>query len=624
MCGIAGIKLFNTAATISSVERFEKALALQHHRGPDHQQAGTYGSALLGHNRLAIIDPDPRSNQPFSDPSGRYVLVFNGEIYNHRFLKNVLSKLGYRFETTSDTEVLLYWLIVKGKAGLSDLRGCFAFAFYDTKDDRLLLARDSMGINPLLYAIRPDGVYFASELPVLLANGIPFEIDEAALTAYFTYSYVPGSMTMVESVQRLLPGHYLEIKGRESTLAAFWDPKDQREAPESYDHGITAVRDAVRQAVHSQLEADVPLGTFLSGGVDSSIVTALAHEQRSSLQTFSIAFEGNSLLDEGPFAQRIAQYIGTQHTEIRLEEQRVIGELDDVLSSFDEPFADASAIAMYFLARETSRHLRVSLSGDGADELFAGYNKHKAFHRVQNMGSWQRKVVSPLLRFSPGQSRESRFSNKLRQIGRMGQLLRYDWPEQYHFLAAMVGMEVPEQLLEQPAPFQLQLPKTVSSLNNFLLLDQLLVLPGDMLKKTDLMSMRHSLEVRTPFLDEDLVHLVNSLPADWKNDGKNGKRILKDAFRTLLPEDVFNRPKHGFEVPLQSWLRAANIESAHPHWTDPAYIANQGLFQPAAVKEQFRKLHTHTSSTVATTAWAYIVFQHWYDRMKQLTSTSGN
>lgn len=617
MCGIAGIKLFNTAPAISSVERFEKALLLQSHRGPDHHAVLQTGNAVLGHNRLAIIDPDQRSHQPFSDPTGRYSLVFNGEIYNFHELKNALTQLGYHFETSSDTEVLFYLLIEKGKSALDELRGCFAFAFYDSETDYMLLARDRMGINPLLFSIQEDGVYFASEIPALLKNGIPFTVNQAALTAYFTYSYVPAHMTMVERIQRLLPGHYLEIDRKNIALKPYWHPKSKIEAPESYDAAVAAVREKVTAAVVSQLEADVPLGTFLSGGVDSSVITAVARSHFDELQTFSIAFEGNQLLDEGPFAQQVAKALGTRHTEIRLNEQVVISDLEAVLASYDEPFADSSAIAVYFLAQETAKHLRVSLSGDGADELFAGYNKHKAFRRTQKMPAWQRKAISPLLRFSGGH-REGKFANRLRQVGKMGQLFHYDWPEQYHFLAAMIGLEVPEQLLKDPQAFQLELPKTSSSLNNFLLLDQLMVLPGDMLKKTDLMSMRHSLEVRTPFMDEELVHLANSLPADWKHDGRTSKRVLKDAFRKDLPESVFNRPKHGFEVPLQSWLAAANIEAAHPHWLDENYINDQGLFHAAAIRAQFKALHTSKSSTTAAIAWAYIVFQHWHDRMTTL------
>ena len=621
MCGIAGIKLFNTAATISSVERFEKSLLLQSHRGPDHHSVLQLNKVLLGHNRLAIIDPDQRSNQPFRDPTGRYALVFNGEIYNFHDLKNTLSGLGYHFETSSDTEVLLYLLIEKGKAGLDDLRGCFAFAFYDSQNDYMLLARDRMGINPLLFSVQEDGVYFASELPVLLQNGIPLEVNHAALTAYFTYSYVPAHMTMVEGIKRLLPGHYAEIDKKNIHTDAYWHPKTKKNAPETYEKAVSDVRDKVRFAVHSQLEADVPLGTFLSGGLDSSIITAVAREHFEDLQTFSIAFEGNKLLDEGPFAQQVATALGTKHTEIRLDERLVIRELEDVLSSYDEPFADSSAIAVYFLSKETSKQLRVSLSGDGADELFAGYNKHKAFLRAGKLPAWSRKAISPVLRFYKG-SREGRFSNRLRQVGKMGQLFHYDWPEQYHFLAAMIGMEVPGHLLKDPQPFQLQLPKTASSLNNFLLLDQLMVLPGDMLKKTDLMSMRHSLEVRTPFMDKDLVHLANSLPAEWKHDGKTGKLVLKDAFRNDLPESVFNRPKHGFEVPLQSWLVAAKIERAHPHWIEDDYLEEQGLFEPSEVRQQFRSLYSSNSSTAAASAWAYIVFQHWFDRMTKLCRES--
>lgn len=617
MCGIAGIKLFNTAPAISLVERLESALPLQRHRGPDAQRVFCLHHAVFGHNRLSIIDLDERSHQPFCDPTGRYMLVFNGEIYNFRELKNGLLAKGYQFITGSDTEILLFLLIEKGKAALEELRGCFAFAFYDRKNDYLLLARDRMGINPLLYAFTEEGVWFASEIPFLLKAGIPFSIDQAALSAYLTYSYIPGTMTMLKDVNRLAPGHFLEVTKSAEKPEAYWFPKDKRPAPESYEQGVKQVRETVTQAIVSQLEADVPLGTFLSGGVDSSIVSAVARSHFDQLRTFSIAFDGNKLLDEGPYARRVAQAIGTQHHEIRLTEQIVFDAFDDVLNAFDEPFADSSAIAVYFLSQETAKQLKVSLSGDGADELFGGYNKHTAFLKAQRIPAWQRKAIGPVLRFSGGH-REGKIANQLRKIGKMGELLRYNWPDQYQYLAAMIGLDTPDKLLLQPQPYLLNLPETTGTLNDFLLLDQLMVLPGDMLKKTDLMSMRHSLEVRTPFMDKDVVRLANSLPEDWKNDRKTGKLVLKDAFRDMLPEEVFNRPKHGFEVPLHRWLSHVAPHKQNPHWLDNDYLTDQQLFQPEAIRQLFHTFTVKQETATTTAVWAYIVFQHWYDRMKQL------
>lgn len=621
MCGIAGIKLFNTAPAISLADRLSEALPLQRHRGPDAQRVHILNRAVFGHNRLSIIDLDERSHQPFSDPNGRYMLVFNGEIYNYRVLKNELTAKGYSFTTDSDTEVLLRLLIEKGKAALEDVRGCFAFAFYDSQEDYLLLARDRMGINPLLYATTEEGIWFSSELPLLLKVGIPFSIDAAALSAYLTYSYIPGTMTMVKNVNRLAPGNYLEVRGKTGKQTPYWFPKDERAAPEKYEQAVEQVRESVTQAVVSQLEADVPLGTFLSGGVDSSIVSAVAKQHFDELHTFSIAFDGNKLLDEGPYAKRVAEAIGTYHHEIRLNEQVVFDAFDEVLNAFDEPFADASAIAVYFLSQETAKHLKVSLSGDGADELFGGYNKHTAFLKAQRIPSWQRKALGPVLRFSGGH-REGKIANQLRKIGKMGELLRYNWPDQYQYLAAMIGLDTPDQLLLHPQPFFLHLPKTEGTLNDFLLLDQLLVLPGDMLKKTDVMSMHHSLEVRTPFMDKDVVRLANSLPGNWKNDRKTGKIVLKDAFRDLLPEEVFNRPKHGFEVPLHRWLTHIAPQEKHPHWLDHDYLNEQQLFQPEAIQQLFHTFAAKQETTTTTAVWAYIVFQHWYDRMKQLCPKS--
>lgn len=613
MCGIIGIKFFTKNPDQVAVSTVQKAVQKQTHRGPDYEGVATLGRAVLGHNRLAIIDLNERSNQPFFDVSGKYSIVFNGEIYNYPELKSELLEAGYTFSSSSDTEVLLYHLIHKGVAGIAELDGCFSFAFYDQQSDTLILARDPMGINPLLFSIQEDQISFASELTPFFDLGVSKEIDDEALNELFKYTYIAAPKTILKSVQKLLPGHYLKVQGKNFDIVKYWDNQPSDKFEGSYDDAQKEMRRLVERAVIKRMNADVPLGAFLSGGVDSSIVSAIAANFKDGLNTFSIGFTDVSYFDESKFASELASHIGSVHHPVMLSGQIVERELNQLLGSFDEPFGDSSAIAVYFLTKEAKKSVTVSLSGDGADELLAGYYKHMAFQRSQNPGLVL-KLAAQLSRLYSVKGRNGFVANKQRQLDKFRKLLTKNWPDNYWFLASFIDDNDRHGLLKNAFDNKPVINTALSGLSGFLDLDQRFVLQGDMLKKVDLMSMRHSMEVRTPFLDKEVVHFSNSLPDEFKYTKGKGKQILRSAFKDDLPETVFNRSKQGFEVPLEKWIQNSWSSIIEEDWFDPTYLNKQSIFNATFVEHLKETFFSKQPGESATLMWTYIVFQHWYSK----------
>lgn len=613
MCGIVGLKNFYGIPKKSDQNRVESGLKKQDHRGPDNTRAAIFGRMVLGHNRLAIIDLEDRSNQPFFDASGRYAIIFNGEIYNYPELKNDLLKKGVIFKTSSDTEVLLYHLIHHGENGIEVLDGCFAFSFYDRQEDEMLLVRDHMGIKPLLFSIQENEVLFASELSAFKSMLGEVDINSAALNAYFQYTYIPAPDTILVGVHKLLPGHFLKVKEKTVDIIRYYSVRDAKQIDMPYEEAVQEVKKKLENAVIKRLNADVPIGTFLSGGVDSSIVSQITADFKTSVNTFSIGFKGNDFLDESEYAKKVAEHIGSVHYPIQLEKESVLESFKNVLSSFDEPFADSSAVAMYFLSRSAKENVTVCLSGDGADELFAGYNKHKAYQKSKNPGVLL-KVASKIAGKLSGGSRSGKITNRIRQMKKFGVLLQEKWPNSYWMLASFISKQRRDHLLLKSSPYKSLIEPGANQLSDFLKTDQEFVLPNDMLKKVDLMSMRHALEVRTPFLDKELVDFVNGLPDEYKLQGSNGKRILRDAFRDILPDEVFSRSKKGFEIPLQDWINSVWETVVNENWFDQGFLEKQALFSYEGanqLKEDFNK-KSEEEATVAM--WAFIVFQNWYER----------
>lgn len=626
MCGITGIFTFNEVGRFN-LPNLSRATQALEHRGPDNQGLYVDEFVGLGHRRLSIIDLSTDANQPFQSADERYQLIFNGEIYNYRLLRKNLEANGVSFRTESDTEVLLQTLIHKGAEGINDLNGFFAFAFYDKQKQEMLVARDRYGIKPLYFLQDEDRFLFASELKSLLTYGLEKELDAKALYSYLQLNYIPAPFSIIEGIHKLEPGHFLSIRKKEVLKEAYYELPNEDKNPfkGTYEQAQETLKQLLDQAVERRMVADVPLGTFLSGGIDSSIISTIAAKKVEKLHTFSIGYTDNPFFDETQYAEKVAKQIGSEHQVFKLSTHDLYSHLHSLLDHFSEPFADSSALAVYVLSKETRQRVTVALSGDGADELFGGYNKHAALSRLLNPGIKERMVntLHPLWKSLP-KSRNSKIGNLARQLDRFAEASKLDFDEQYWHLASLQTEEnasqlLADKLLEQLdfAAFsqwknQLLSPLQKPGLNNALWLDQQFVLAGDMLPKVDLMSMAHALEVRVPFLDHELVAFANSLPDSFKVGNGLKKRVLQDAYRNELPAALYNRPKHGFEVPLLDWLRKELKPEIENTWLNDDFIVEQDVFQLEGIQQLKKKLFSGDPGDSHAHVWALISFQQWW------------
>ncbi len=615
MCGITGYKSFDSNASVLN-ECLEKSVDTLNRRGPDYQATFIAPIVGLGHTRLSIIDTSAHAHQPMQDVTGRYTLVFNGEIYNYQELRETIQ--GVHWKSTSDTEVLLYLLIKKRRECLQDLNGFFAFAFYDQEEDYLLLARDRMGIKPLHYFQNQEYFAFASEMKALLSYPMERKVDHLSLYWYLRLTYLPNQLSMLQGVKKLLPGHYLEIKSQTITTDSYFSLTESKKSEMDYSSAQKKTVDLLEQSVARRMVADVPLGAFLSGGTDSSAVVSLASRFKPDLHTFSIGYRDHAFFDETNFAELVASQFKTNHTTFSLTNEDLLNEVQHVVDYIDEPFADSSAIPTYILSKKVSQSMKVALSGDGADELFGGYYKHLAFNQASksSLPNLLLKSMSGLISSLPS-SRSSTFGNVSRRLIKYTQLLKLDTNGQYWRLASF-NMEA-DNLLHSTIDDSLRkqlyhslTPKKIQHLNEFLDADLQLVLPGDMLTKVDLMSMANSLEVRVPFLDKDLVAHARSLPTAYKIRGRKRKSVLQDAFEHILPKELHHRPKKGFEVPMLHWLRNELFAEMEQVVFNEDRLQEQGIFNPSNVLALRERLLSPNPGDVHATVWAIYVFQKWH------------
>lgn len=617
MCGIIGYKLLDSSS-IDQKTSLKGALSQLSQRGPDSFGSYFHSSVGLGHTRLSIIDTSSNASQPMSDPSGRYTLVFNGEIYNYLQLRELLGTI--ELKSTSDTEVLLHLLIQKGTDCLPLLNGFFALSFYDREEERLIIARDRMGIKPLSYFLNEDILVFGSEMKALMQFELPRVLNPQALYWYLKLNYLPSTLSMLEGFQKLEPGHFLTIDKQGIKKESYWSLSESTQ-PSKLDYGSAQKKlvSLLDQSVERRLVADVPLGSFLSGGTDSSAIVALTSNHRNDLSTFSIGYKDNPFFDETSYAELVANKFNTNHTTFSLTNDDLLGDLSSILDYIDEPFADSSAIPTYILSKHVSKHIKVALSGDGADELFGGYYKHMALSRSlqSSFSNFLLKNANPLFQSLP-QSRSGKWSNLFRRLERYGSMLRADAAERYWFLASLTND--PSFLLKDDVNQQevgilksaFLSPKP--DFNEYLDADLGMLLPGDMLTKVDLMSMANSLEVRVPFLDKDVVQFARSLPPDFKVKGSERKRIVQDAFKHILPAEIYHRSKKGFEVPLLQWMQKELLQEVDQVLFDRDFLTDQGIFNTAAVMALRKKMLSNNPGDVHGIIWALFIFQKWHKR----------
>ena len=633
MCGITGIYAFNEVGRFFSIN-LQQATQQLSKRGPDFINTSLFHRVNLGHTRLAIIDPNPESHQPMTDPTERYTIVFNGEIYNYRALRQNLQNQGVTFVTASDTEVVLQAYIHQGIDFLASLDGFFALAIYDNETNTMLLARDRYGIKPLLVYQDEDKLIFGSEMKSLIRFGIEKALDYTSLKHYLQLNYLPHPFSMLKKVRKLPCGHYLLIKGREAQEEkAFYKMPHlggSRDFVGSYEDSQQAFAKILEESVQRRMVSDVPLGAFLSGGIDSSVIASLAARHTDKLHTFSIGYKDEAFFDETHYARLVANKIGTEHTVFSVSNQDMLDHIDEILNYIDEPFADSSAIAVYLLSKLTRKHVTVALSGDGADELFSGYNKHAAEYRLRQ-NNWKVNLVKSmgsLWRKLP-KSRSSTFGNRVRQLHRFAEGAKLSVQDRYWNWATFAQEPEVDRLftekslnrLNQEAYLQQKKELLVHlqndglmHFNELLLTDMQLVLPGDMLTKVDLMSMANGLEVRVPFLSHEVVDFAFSLPSEFKIDARYRKKIVQDTFRDILPKELYQRPKKGFEVPLLKWLKTDLKDLITKDLLSDELVEAQGVFEVREVQKMKQKLFSSNPEDAHARVWGLMVFQNWWKK----------
>lgn len=647
MCGIAGFIVSSGLATDASgvIQAMITAIA---HRGPDDsgfwldQEAGV----ALGHRRLSILDLSPAGHQPMVSHSGRYVVVFNGEIYNHRSLKVELERSGrgVPWRGHSDTETLLaaieYWGV---EDALVRMNGMFAFAVWDSCERVLFLARDRMGEKPLYYG-HANGVFlFGSELKALRRHpAFRSEVDRASLALFLRHNYVPAPHSIWRGINKLPPAHYLKVQnggGEHEAPRCYWDftkvaETGNSKSTENQPDSVDELEGLLKDAVGLRMEADVPLGAFLSGGIDSSTIVALMQAQaRQPVRTFSIGFHEDDF-NEAANAKLVANYLGTDHTELYVTSDDALNVIPKLPKIWDEPFADSSQIPTFLVSEMTRRHVTVSLSGDGGDELFGGYNRYLLAAGLWEKTAWfpielrrflARALCAPhtarlaafIARALPSRYRPKAIADRLPKLAR---LLTTDSAQSlYHRLVSVwetpsslvLGSNEPSTLLSRAAPPFPDLRQTM------MYLDTLTYLPDDILTKVDRASMAVSLEARVPFLDHRVVELAWRLPVSDKIRNGTSKYVLRQVLYRHVPRDLVERPKMGFGLPIEAWI-VGPLRDWAEQLLDERRLRREGFLEPTLIRNMWgqhvsgkRRWHFHI--------WNILMFQAWWEEQKLAT-----
>jgi asparagine synthase (glutamine-hydrolysing) len=578
MCGICGI------AYADGKRRADRGLLeamndRMFHRGPDEAGVGIYEGAALAMRRLAIIDL-ATGQQPISNEDGTIHVVFNGEIFNFKSLRTELKQRGHVFKTGSDTEVIVHAYEEYGTECATKLRGQFGFAVWDENERSLLIGRDRMGQKPLYYTVTPDGLIFASEIKCLLVHPeVSRQPDLEAIHDYLTLGHIPEPKSGLKGIHKLPPGHILKFHAGDVEISEYWRVRFEPKIDEPFDDVANKLRETIREAVQLRLISDVPLGAHLSGGLDSSIVVALMAEQSTApVRTFSIGFE-ESGFNETKHSRAVAEHLSTEHEEF-IVDPSMADVLPQMVDHFGEPFADPAALPTWYLARETRRFVTVALNGDGADESFAGYNRYvgdrllEVLRRLPSPGKRALSWLAERLPVPVDRPLETSPVGAIRQLSRALQQPRgagrAAWTSQFSE-AEKAGLYTPamrEAVHNDTARLLSRIWESAEAhayLDRTLSVDLAQYLPGALLPKVDRMTMAHSLEARSPFLDHHVVELAARLPVKYKIRGWSTKFILRDLFPNLLPPHIKRRGKMGFNVPLGVWLKKDMREFASDH-----------------------------------------------------------
>jgi asparagine synthase (glutamine-hydrolysing) len=621
VCGIVG--QVRPSGDQAERELLERMCAGLEHRGPDVRGIALHGRAGLGIQRLRVVDL-ATGDQPIHNENGSVAVVLNGEIYNYRELREELIAHGHRFASAGDTEVIAHLYEEHGVDCVKRLHGMFAFALWDTRHQRLLIARDRVGKKPLYYALHEGTLSFASELGALLQDpGIPRDVNRAAIDRYLAFGYVPTPMSAYGAVRKLPPAHTLVLADGEVRLRRYWQLDYGSKLDLSPAELGERIRAELRSAVRRRLIADVPIGAFLSGGIDSSaVVAAMAEEGGGPVRTFSIGFE-SSRYNELPHARRVAERFGTQHEEFVVKPDAA-AMLPKIARHHGEPFGDSSAIPCFHLAEITRRHVTVALNGDGGDESFGGYTRYVANRvagRLDALPAPLRRALGAVGRRLPDGGEVSSIANRARRLTRS---LAMDAPERYAGYvgsvpaAARLGLYTPayaaELATEAPAENLIRGAWEATSgtdvVDVMLEVDIATYLLDDLIAKIDISSMAYGLEARSPFLDHELMQLAASIPAGLKVHGSEKKWILREALRGWLPDDLLDRPKQGFSIPENDWLRGDLAGWTREVLLDPASI-ERGYFDRDAVGDLLDR-HAGGADEAGRVLWRLLALEIWH------------
>jgi asparagine synthase (glutamine-hydrolysing) len=583
------------------------------HRGPDAEGYFRDGPVALGHRRLSIIDL-AGSPQPMSTPDGALTIVFNGEIYNFRELRATLGARGHVFRTVGDTETLLFAYREYGPRMLAHLQGMFAFALWDRPARRLFIARDHLGVKPLYYQWDGRTLVFASELKSVIAHpAVSREPDLEAIGLYLEAQYIPAPKSIYRQVRKLEAGHSLLVEDGKISITRYWLPDYSRKLEMSEDEALARLEAELRRSVESMLVADVPLGSFLSGGVDSSVVSALMVDlARRPIDTFTLGFEGETAVSEHAHAERVARHIGSKNHVLMLAPGALLSAFAEWVEVFDEPFADPAALPTLLLARLTRKHVTVVLTGEGADEVFSGYGnypKRVREERVTGVLGARYSPLRPLVRALPARLRKDRM---IKAIGEP-RARRYTTIPQVFDPALRAELYTPgfrAALASRMADYAERFYAECNSseyLDRIMYVDARLWLPDDLLTKVDRATMASSLEARVPYLDHRFFEFCARLDPKLKQRGRTGKYLLKRLAEKLLPREVVHRAKQGFMPPLAEWFRGALKGEAQAAFS---HLERRGLIQPQALA----RLIGAARPSDAGRLWALLVLERWFER----------
>ncbi len=649
MCGIVGFRAEKSFQSLC--DDLPCAVSTLANRGPD--DSGLFfdqkNDLGMGHRRLSVIDLSPNGRQPMSSDDGSVHIVYNGEVYNFMEIRNILEGCGHSFKGVSDTEVILKAYLQWGIDCLKRFVGMFALAIWDRRKQQLFLARDRLGIKPLYYYYNAGKFIFASELKALMAfRSFPKEINSNALPLFLHYQYIPAPETVFRNTFKLLPGQYIIYKFKDLRVKSYWElpcaSQSKNRLFTDEPSCLDSLDDVLTQAVSDRLISDVPLGALLSGGIDSSVVVALMQKiSTSPVNTFCIGFEEQAY-NEAPWAKKVAQYLGTDHTELYVSSKESLETVASLPEIYDEPFADSSAIPTVLLSRLTRSQVTVALSGDGGDEQFAGYVRYWMTRTMVNSFSRLpvkiKKALALILNTIPPELISSfyymirsglpqrfqvaNFVDKWQKL--LSQLEKTSIAELYRMTINIWPKDMIEQLCGRKLPHSsyerlFSGSKNEPLLERLMRIDQKTYLPDDLLTKVDRASMAFGLEVRTPLLDHRVLEFCSCLPENLKFKNGTGKYLLKKLLARYLPQNLYERPKMGFGVPVEHWLRT-DLKEMLQDYLSPAKISKDSFFCPNLV-EKMLKEHISGKFNHQHRLWGLLMWQMWWERWMMVKISDG-